>query len=291
MAGSVDHAPTRPFLGHGVGLRVEHYGRALEQSLDVDWVEAITENFFGGGGRPAAVLERLRHDMPIVFHGTSLSIGSTDPLSELYLDRVARLVERIEPAWVSDHLCWGTFGGHYAHDLLPMPYTREALDHVADRVSTVQDRLARPILLENPSTYVAFAHDEMTEWEFSSELTRRTGCRILLDLNNVVVSAFNHGFSVDDYLDGVPGEYVWQFHLANHTDRGHWRLDSHFGAVPDLVWELYERMLRRLGPVSSLVEWDEQVPAWEVLRAEQREAKRRAAAILDPRPEDADVVA
>lgn len=270
-------------MGHGVGLRVEHYGRALQGSLDVDWVEAITENFFGEGGRPVAALERLRRDMPVVFHGTSLAIGSTDPLSESYLDRVKRLIDRIEPAWISDHLCWGTFGGHYAHDLLPMPYTREALDHVAARVHRVQERLGRRILLENPSTYVTFAEDEMSEWAFLRELTERTDCLLLLDLNNVIISAFNHGFSVDDYLEGIPGDRVWQFHLANHTDHGHWRLDSHFGAVPEEVWNLYARMLARIGPVSSLVEWDERVPQWEVLRAQQREAKRRAVEVLGGR--------
>ncbi len=280
MAESPQRACSRPYLGHGVGLRVEHYGLALEDGLDVDWVEAITENFFGEGGRPAAVLERLRQRMPLVFHGTALGIGSTDPLSEAYLDRARRLFDRFEPAWVSDHLCWTTFGGHQAHDLLPVPYTREALDHIVARIDHVQERWARPILLENPSTYVGFEASEMTEWEFLTELTRRSGCSILLDLNNVLVSSFNHGFDPAEYLAGIPGDRVWQFHLANHTDRGHWKLDSHLGPVPEEVWASYEATLRRFGPISSLVEWDEQVPEWEVLRGQQREAKRRADSIF-----------
>lgn len=274
----------RPFIGHGVGLRVDHYGRAVERSLDVDWVEAITENFFGEGGRPLAVLERLREDMPVVFHGTSLCIGSPDPVDEEYLARVERLCGRIEPAWVSDHLCWGTFGGHHSHDLLPMPYTAEALDYLVPRVQHVQEALGRRLVLENPSTYVAYRNSEMSEWEFVSELCRRTDCALLLDLNNVIVSSVNHGFSVDEYIDGIDPDRVWQLHLANHTDRGVWRLDSHLGPVPEAVWELYEHVLRRMGPVSSLVEWDEEVPAWEVLREQQREASRRAQTILgDPR--------
>jgi hypothetical protein len=271
---------SRPFIGHGVGLRVDHYGRALQDGLDVDWVEVITENFFGRGGRPTAVLERLRRDMPIVLHGTSLGIGSTDELSEDYLDRVDELCRRIEPAWVSDHLCWGTFGGHYSHDLLPLPYTRESLDHVSERVQRVQERLGRRILLENPSTYVSFEASEMEEWEFLTELCERADCLILLDINNVVVSSINHGFSPERYIDAVPAERVWQFHLANHSDRGHWRLDSHEGPVPNVVWHHFERALERFGPVSTLVEWDESVPAWEVLRDQQREAKRRTQAVL-----------
>ncbi len=269
-----------PFLGHGVGLRVPHYGLALREGLDVDWIEAITENFFGGGGRPRAVLERLRRDKPLVLHGVSLGIGSPDAPNLGYLEQVRALCEALEPAWVSDHLCWTSLGGHYSHDLLPLPYTAEALARVVENVDRVQNFLGRPLVLENVSSYVGYCQSEMPEWEFSSLVARHSGCYLLLDLNNVVVSAYNHGFDPDEYLMGVPGERVAQFHLANHTDRGTYRFDDHRGPVPGEVWSLYERALRRYGPVSSLVEWDEDVPSWELLRAQQREAGRRARDVL-----------
>lgn len=265
-------SPCRPFLGHGVGLRVPHYARALEQGLDVDWVEAISENFFGRGGRPIAVLERLRRDLPIVLHGVSLGIGSMEPPRPDHLDRLRELAQRIEPAWISDHLCWGRYGRHHAHDLLPLPYTEEALRLVVERVSRVQEALGRRILLENVSSYVAFQTSEMPEWTFLDEVARRSDCLILLDLNNVVVTARNFDYEPETYLQGIDPSRVWQFHLAGHTDRGSHEFDSHRGPVPDDVWSLYRAALRRFGPVSSLVEWDEDVPAWEVLRDESRKA-------------------
>jgi len=283
------HVP-RPYLGHGVGLRRRHYGRALRGELDVDWVEAISENFFGEGGRPLAVLERLRRDMPVVLHGVSLGIGSPDPPTSEHLRRLRRLADRVEPAWISDHLCWGHLGGVYSHELLPLPLTEAALDRVVRRVQHVQDVLGRRILLENTSTYLTFERDAIPEWEFLAEVARRGDCRILLDLNNILVSAHNHGFDPARYLAGIPGERVWQFHLARHSDRGAYRFDDHSGAVLPEVWSLYEEALRRYGPVSSLVEWDEDVPPWPELRAEQREASRRAAAILgelEPDPKSA----
>ncbi|MCA9690347.1 MAG: DUF692 domain-containing protein [Myxococcales bacterium] len=273
----------RPFLGHGVGLRVPHYARALERGLPVDWVEVISENFFGEGGRPLAVLSRLRRDMPVVLHGVSLAVGSLGPPDRAYLSQLATLASRVEPAWISDHLCWGNLSGHHSHELLPLPYTEEALAHVVDNVARVQDLLGRPILLENVSSYVGFHASVMPEWEFLAEVARRADCRILLDLNNILVSAANHGFEPAAYLEGVPAARVWQFHLANHTDRGHYRFDDHRGAVPPEVWALYEEALRRFGPVSSLVEWDEDVPAWEVLQGEQQVARDRARAVLGAR--------
>lgn len=273
----------RPFIGHGVGLRVPHYERALAGPLDVDWLEIITENFFGAGGRPRAVLERTRQDRPVVFHGVSLAVGSIAPLKSDYLRKLKELVDRYEPAWVSDHLCWGSLGPHHAHDLLPLPYTEEALEHVVDRVARVQDALGRPVLLENVSSYVSFAESALSEWEFLDEVARRADARILLDLNNVIVSATNHGFEPQKYVDALTRERVWQLHLANHTDRGHYKFDSHQGAVPDAVWTLYEHALNRLGPVSSLVEWDADVPDWETLREEQRRASARAEKCLGKR--------
>jgi uncharacterized protein (UPF0276 family) len=269
---------TRKHIGHGIGLRTQHFPDLLAAPPPVDWLEVISENFMSPGGRPLAVLEKVRRDVPVVLHGVSLSIGSTDPLSAKYLDDLARLASRIEPAWISDHLCWGSHGGRYAHDLWPLPYTAEALAHVVERVSRVQDRLGRPILLENVSSYAAFRASEMPEWEFLAEVARRADCGILLDVNNVYVSARNHGFDAIDYLEGIPADRVGQIHLAGHSDRGRYLLDTHDAAVPDAVWSLYEEALARVGPVSTLVEWDDHIPPLETLV----EASARAA-ILEAR--------
>jgi uncharacterized protein (UPF0276 family) len=251
---------------------VPHYERALNEGLDVDWVECISENYFGGGGRPLAVLERLRRDMPLVFHGVSLGIGSVSGPSSSTLDRLAALIARFEPAWVSDHLCWTHHAGKHSHDLLPLPYTEESLRLVTLHVQRVQEQLARPLVLENVSSYVAYRVSQMNEWEFLSELSERSGCKLLVDLNNVVVNAANHGFDPKQYIDALPASAVWQLHLANHADRGHYRFDSHKGRVPEAVWQLYLYALQRWGEVSTLVEWDEAIPEWDVLRAEQRRA-------------------
>src|SRR6187401_594967 len=261
----------RSFLGHGVGLRVPHYERALAGELDVDWIGVISENFFGGGGRPRAVLERIRRDVPLVLHGVSLGIGSVDPPAPRYLQQLKELVDRYEPAWVSDHLCWGQLAGVFSHDLLPLPYTEEALAHVVEQLEPVQEALRRPLLLENVSSYVSYAQSELTEWEFLSEVARRSGCLILLDLNNILVSAHNHCFAPERYLAGVPAECVQQLHLANHSTRATHKFDDHRGPVPEAVWQLAEAAWRRFGPVSSSIEWDEELPSWETLRAEQRE--------------------
>jgi len=274
-------ADARPQLGHGVGLRVPHYGKALDGSLDVDWVEVITENFLGDGGRPRAVLLGARAQVPVVLHGVSLGVGSVEPLDQAYLRKVRALADLVDPAWVSDHLCWGRIEGHHAHDLLPLPYTEEALALVVDRVQQVQEALARPLVLENVSSYVAYTASEMPEWTFCSEVARRSGCRLLLDLNNVVVSGHNFGFDPLTYLEGLQGEAVWQLHLANHTDRATYKFDSHRGPVPDEVWTLYRAALRRYGATSTLVEWDEDVPPWDVLRAECQTAAAIAREVLE----------
>ena len=262
-----------PDLGHGVGLRRDHFERVLDGPTQVDWFEIISENFMVKGGRPLHVLERVRRDYPVVLHGVSLSIGSTDPLDYGYLDELAALAARIEPAWVSDHLCWTGVGGHNAHDLLPLPYTEEALGHVAARVVAVQEHLGRRIALENVSTYLTFAGSTIPEWEFLSEVANRADCGILLDVNNVYVSAMNHGFDPEKYLAALPAERVWQVHLAGHTDLGSHLLDSHSRRVCDEVWALYRSATRRIGAVSSLVEWDEEIPDWDVLEAESLRAR------------------
>jgi uncharacterized protein (UPF0276 family) len=234
------------------------------------------------GGRPIAVLEKVRAEVPVVLHGVSLAIGSVDPLSERYLAALAAIVERIEPALVSDHLCWGTHRGRYLHDLLPLPYTEESLAHVTSRVHQVQERLGRQILLENPSSYVAFRDSTLTEWEFLSELSGRSGCGILLDVNNVYVSARNFGFDPAEYLRGIPVDRVGYFHLAGHRDKGKYLLDSHDHAVPAAVWDLYRNALRRFGRVPSLVEWDDAIPPLEEVVAESRRAAAIEAEVLPP---------
>ena len=268
-----------PDLGHGVGLRREHFDRVLSDPTGVDWFEVISENYMVKGGRPLQILERVRRDYPLVLHGVSLSIGSTDPLDRGYLDRLRDLAARIEPAWVSDHLCWTSIGGHNSHDLLPLPYTEETLEHVVSRLGAVQDHLGRRIALENASTYLRFAGSSIPEWEFLGEVAQRADCGILLDVNNVFVSAVNHGFDPEKYLAAVPAERVWEIHLAGHTDRGSHLLDTHGARVCDEVWELYRFASRRIGAVASLVEWDENIPDWDTLEAESaraRDAQHRA---------------
>jgi len=264
---------TRKHIGHGIGLRTTHFPEMLAAPPPTDWVEAISENFMSAGGRPLAVLEKVRREVPVVLHGVSLSIGSTDPLSEGYLGALAALAARIEPAWISDHLAWGSHGGRYAHDLWPLPHTEEAVRHVVGRVRRVQDRLGRQILLENPSSYVSFRASEMPEWQFLSEVARRADCGILLDVNNVHVSARNHGFDPIDYLDGIPADRVGQLHLAGHSDRGRYLLDTHDDEVPAAVWDLYRETLARVGPVSTLVEWDDHVPPLGRLVQESERAR------------------
>jgi uncharacterized protein len=263
----------RQDLGHGIGLRLAHYQHILEHGVSgVDWFEVISENFFEPGGRPWAVLEKVRAAVPIVMHGVSMGLGSPEPVPDSYLDSLCRVIERAEPAWVSDHLCWGGVGGRYSHDLLPLPHTREAVDHVVRQIDRVQERIGRTMLIENVSSYVAFADSEMPEWDFLIEIMQRSGCGILLDVNNIYVSARNHGFSAEQYLDAIPAERIGQIHLAGHTDRGSYLFDSHIGPVPDPVWQLYGRIVRRVGRVPSLVEWDEETPEYEVVVAESRKA-------------------
>lgn len=260
-------------LGHGIGLRHKHFSRFLEERPAVDWIEAISENFMGRGGRPTAVLEKVRAELPVALHGVSLSIGATDALDARYLRELRALVDRVEPALVSDHLCWGRHGGRYAHDLWPLPFTEEALAHVVERIGQVQDALGRQILLENVSSYVSFPASEMAEWEFLSQVARRADCGILLDVNNVYVSARNHGFSASEYLAGLPADRVAQIHLAGYSDRGDYLFDSHDQPVWTPVWELYRSAVARFGRVPALVEWDDQVPELEVLIAESEKAR------------------
>ncbi|MCS6925385.1 MAG: DUF692 domain-containing protein [Candidatus Binatia bacterium] len=262
-----------PYLGHGVGLRPKHYPRVWDGTARADWFEVIAENFMVRGGRPLAVLERARALAPLVFHGVSLSVGSTDPLNEAYLHDLAALIRRFQPAWISDHLCWGSIGGHYVHDLLPLPFTEEALAHVVARVRMVQDWVGQRLLLENVSSYLTFTHSTLAEWEFLATVAEEADCGILLDVNNVYVSAVNHGFDPVQYLRALPAGRIGQIHLAGHSDCGVYLLDTHDSAVSAPVWELYRLAVRLFGRVSTLVEWDDKIPEFEVVCAEAERAR------------------
>ena len=266
----------RPNLGFGLGLRKEHYETVLADQPAVDWFEVITENYLVPGGKPLHYLDRIRADYPMVMHGVSLCIGGTDPLNFDYLRQVKALAERIEPAWISDHLCWTGVNGVNLHDLLPLPYTQQAIRHVADRIGQVQDFLGRRILLENVSSYVTYGHSEMSEWAFLKAVAEQADCLILLDINNIYVSAFNHGFDPQEYLDNVPVERVWQFHLAGHLNLGDTIIDTHDDAVLEPVWKLYEAAVHRFGTVSTMIERDDNIPPLEALLAELAMARRVA---------------
>ncbi len=269
----------RPNLGFGLGLRTDHYETILADKPPVDWFEVITENYLVPGGKPLYYLDRIRADYPMVMHGVSLSIGGTDALNFDYLRQVKTLAERIEPAWISDHLCWTGVNGVNLHDLLPLPYTEEAVQHVVNRVRTVQDFLGRRILLENVSSYLTYAQSEMSEWDFLSAVAERSDCLILLDINNIYVSAHNHGFDPHIYLHNVPVNRVQQFHLAGHLDLGNIIIDSHGDSVIDPVWSLYQSALHRFGPVSTMIERDDNIPPFGELLAELEIARRIAGSL------------
>jgi uncharacterized protein len=271
----------RPALGFGLGLRVDHYEAILADNPRVDWFEALTENYLVPGGKPLDYLMRIRDRYPMVMHGVSLSIGSTQPLDRDYLAQVKALATRLEPEWVSDHLCWTGVAGRNMHDLLPLPYTEEALANVVERVRTVQDVLDRRILLENVSSYVTYRDSQLTEWDFLREIAERADCLILLDVNNIYVSSVNHEFDPLDYLNAIPVERVQQIHLAGHENHGDYLIDTHDHPVPDPVWELYSTAVRRFGCISTMIERDDNIPALEELCSElnvARELAKRALA-------------
>lgn len=271
---------TRPFLGYGLGLRPNHYLDVIEQRPDVDWFEALTENYLVPGGKPLYFLEQVRANYPVVLHGVSLSIGATEPLNLNYLQQVKNLAQRIDAAWISDHLCWTGAHDINLHDLMPLPYTEEAIRHVATRVMQAQDILGRQLLLENVSSYVTYRASQLSEWEFLSAVAEAADCLILLDINNIHVSAFNHGFDPHDYLNGIDPKRVRQFHLAGHQNHGDYIIDTHDEPVIDAVWALYADALRRFGPVSTMIERDDNIPPLTELIAELNQARRIGTQIL-----------
>jgi uncharacterized protein len=268
----------------GIGLRPRHYHDVLATRPKVSWFEVISENYLGArscsGNRPLEILEQVRQNYPVVLHGVSLNVGSTDPLRLDYLSQLKWLIDRIGPAWVSDHLCWTGIEGENLHDLLPLPYTEDVVRYVAERVAQVQDVLGRQILLENVSSYLTYRHSQMLEWEFLAELASKADCGILLDVNNVHVSATNHGFDRRKYLDGVPPERVGQIHLAGHDDGGKLLIDTHDRRVAFPVWELYRYAIERFGPVPTLIEWDDKIPALPELLAEAGRARQIQESVL-----------
>jgi len=262
-----------PDLGLGVGLRNQHFQHILEHGANVDWFEIISENFIDNHGYARYVLDRIRCDTPVVMHGVSMSIGSSDPLDFGYLAKLKQLAQEIQPAWISDHLCWTGVATINSHDLLPLPLNDESFKHVAQRIRIVQDFLERPLILENPSTYLQFRHSTMTEQAFLSGLCEETGCGLLLDVNNVYVSAYNHDFDAEAYLRELPPRHIVQIHLAGPTDCGDYLIDTHDQPVPSAVWKLYALAQQLTGGVSSLLEWDANIPPYPELLAELNKAR------------------
>jgi uncharacterized protein (UPF0276 family) len=265
-------------LGFGLGLRPVYYEDILERNPNVDWFEVLSENYMVPGGRPLAMLERIRADYPIVMHGVSMSIASTTPLDVEYLKALRELADRFQPEWISDHLCWTGVHGVNLHDLLPIPYTSEALDHIVERIRRVQDFLGRRIAIENVSSYVTFTESEMDEWTFVREMAVRADCWLLLDVNNVFVSSFNHSFDRASYIDAVPVDRVVQFHLAGHSEAETHKIDTHDQPICEEVWLLYEKACRRFGSISTMIERDGNFPPFDELLAELERARSIATA-------------
>ncbi|MDE3016991.1 MAG: DUF692 domain-containing protein [Pseudomonadota bacterium] len=271
-----------PYLGSGLGLRAPHYDTILaDRPKDVEWFEIISENFIEAHKGYKEFLADLRQNYPIVMHGVSLSIGGTDPLNQDYLKKLKTLAQLIEAPWISDHLCFTGAGGHNTHDLLPIPYNEESLAHLVSRIHAVQEALARPLVLENPSSYVEFKNSTITEWDFLAALCERTGCKLLFDVNNAYVSAYNHGFDAKTYIDAIPRESIVQIHLAGHSNHGDYIIDTHDTPVIDEVWQLYAYTIAQKGKISTMVEWDESIPAFDVVLAELAKARACTANIKE----------
>lgn len=258
--------------GAGVGLRSAHYQTVLETLPDVPWFEALTDNYMGNGGLPLHYLEKIREHYPITFHGVGLSLGSLDPLDNQYIQKLKERIKRYQPSLVSDHLCWSSYDGIHGNDLFPMPYSQEALNHMVGRIQQVQDALGQRIVVENVSSYVTFQSDEMTEWEFLSEVVKRADCDLLCDVNNIYVSARNHQFDPIEYLKALPHDRIREIHLAGYEDEGTHLLDTHGEAVHPPVWDLYQKAIELIGPVATLIEWDNNIPAFETLHLEAKKA-------------------
>lgn len=269
-------------LGFGLGLRTDHYQEIIDTKPAIDWFEILSENYLVPGGKPLYYLDQIKEHYPIVMHGVSMSLGSMDPLNWDYLKQLKALAKRVDAHWVSDHLCWTGIHHKNMHDLLPLPLTEEALRHITQKISEAQDFLGRQLLIENPSTYLSFKQDEMTEWDFLAEMTTQADCLLLLDVNNIYVSSFNHQFNPDDYLAGIPLGRVQQIHLAGHSNNGDHIIDTHDATVIDKVWEIYGKALVRFGFVSTMIERDDHIPPLQELIDELGRAKTIAQQVLQP---------
>jgi uncharacterized protein (UPF0276 family) len=267
---------TTPPLGFGLGLRAEYYGIIENEKPPVDWFEIISEDYLIPGGRPLFHVEKIRQNYPIVMHGVGLSIGSLDPLDKDYLKSLKELSKKLDVSWISDHLCWTGIHGETTHDLLPLPYNQETLQHIISRIKQVQDFLGRQILLENPSSYLTFQDSDMTEWDFMREMATQADCKILLDVNNIYVSAFNHNFDAEEYINAIPIDRVQQFHIAGHSNLGDIIVDTHDHKVIADVWNLYEKALKRFGNVSTMIERDDRLPPFGQLLNELQKARNIA---------------
>ena len=267
-------------LGFGLGLRAQHYREILDGNPAVDWFEVISENYMIPGGQPLRMLDAIAERYPIVMHGVSMSIASTQPLDRDYLKGLKALADRVKPRWVSDHLCWTGVHGVNLHDLMPVPYTEEALNHVVARISEVQEYLGRRLVIENVSSYIEYTCSEMSEWDFVAEIARRADCWLLLDVNNVFVSGTNHAFDTNTFLDAIPAERVVQFHLAGHSEGQTCLIDTHDQPVCEEVWSLYAKALERFGPVSTMIERDDNIPPLAVLLDELAQARSVANLVL-----------
>jgi uncharacterized protein (UPF0276 family) len=271
----------KPYLGFGLGLRTDHYETVINEKPDVDWFEIITENYLVPGGQPLYYLDKIRENYPLVMHGVSLSIGSCDPIDWDYLKLVKGLAKRIHPQWISDHLCWTGVQNKNTHDLLPLPYTEEVINHVASRIRQVQDFLGRQILIENASSYITYKESSMPEWDFVNEITARADCLMLLDVNNIYVSSVNHEFNPIDYIAAIPSNRIYQIHLAGHSDMGDYIIDTHDHAIVENVWDLYAETIRRHGLISTMIERDDNIPPLAELLIELNRAKQIAGALVE----------
>lgn len=268
-----DKKINKPFLGYGLGLRTDHYEEILNSAPPIDWFEIISENYMVAGGRQLYHLDQFVERYPMVMHGVSMSIGSSDPLNMEYLEGLKKLAKRVNPKWISDHLCWTSHGGHNTHDLMPMPYNEETLSHVVERIKKVQDFLGQRMLLENASSYVTYKASDIAEWEFLNEIAEQADCLILLDVNNIYVSGFNHDFNPKTYIDHISPERVYQIHLAGHENNGDYIIDTHDHPVIDEVWDLYKYAISKMGRVTTMIERDDHIPPLAELIDEVEKAR------------------
>lgn len=258
----------------GIGLRSEHYSHIINNRPDTNWFEILTENYMGEGGMPLYYLDKIRQDYPITFHGVGMSLGSADPLNMSYMKKLRTMIKQYQPLQVSDHLSWVSIQRRYAHELLPFPYNTPSLNHLSDKISAAQDYLGIQLLIENPSSYMCLKQSDMSEWDFINQLVKKTGCKLLLDVNNIYVSAFNTSFNAEEYINKIDKQHIAEIHLAGFEDRETHLYDTHGSIVDNKVWNLYQKLIEQTGPVATLIEWDTDIPEFSVLESEASKAQQ-----------------